>query len=204
MIDKTPADERLKGDESPPRFRLTRKMKFWLVAIVLFLVFYTIPAVFTSHPKACATCHSMQPYYETWASSRHRAAADTCLHCHAKPGAINRAIYRATIYKDIVIVLSKGRITLFRTSEVTSASCTQSGCHSLNRLHSLSGQIRINHRVHVDDEEMSCVACHSGAGHNDVEGRSSVPPMDSCAECHEAVMDDCAYCHTGRSLPTRD
>ncbi|MBS3956775.1 MAG: NapC/NirT family cytochrome c [Clostridiales bacterium] len=187
----------------PPRKRMSRRVKVWIIAGVAFLVFYTIPAAFTANPRACATCHAMRPYYETWSTSRHRGAAYTCLHCHAKPGVINRAIYRATIYKDIVIVITGGRVTLFRTSEVTNESCQQSGCHSLNRVFSLSGQIRVNHRVHVEGEGMSCMDCHQGAGHEGVRG-TSVPPMDSCAECHEAVMDDCAYCHMARSLPTRD
>ena len=193
-------DPGIERDGSAPRWR---RWRVWAVALGLFLVFYTIPAVFTASPRMCATCHDMQPYYDTWASSRHRGAADTCLHCHAKPGAINRAIYRATMYKDIVIIATRGRVTLFRTSQVTEASCQQTGCHSLNRVFSLSGQIQINHRLHVQEAEVSCVYCHHGAGHEGVEG-TSVPPMSLCAECHEPEMDNCAYCHTGRALPTRD
>jgi len=180
-----------------------RRWRVWAVAVGVLLVLYTIPAAFTVHPRACATCHSMEPYYETWASSRHRGAADTCLHCHAKPGAINRMIYRATMYKDIVSVATRGRFTLFDTSQVTDASCQQAGCHSLNRIYSLSGQIQINHRLHVSEAEISCVYCHEGAGHEGVRG-TSVPPMSLCAECHEPQMETCSYCHTGRALPTRD
>jgi len=190
--DEAPAD----GD-TPRR----RRIPGWLIFFGVLVVLYTIPAVFTAHPRACATCHSMEPFYESWAASRHRAAASECLHCHAKPGAFNRAIYRATIYKDILVVLSGGRITLFRTSAVVDEACTQSGCHSLNRLHSLSGAVKINHALHA--EEAPCVKCHLGAGHDDVEGRSSNPPMDLCAECHADVMEECTYCHTDRFLMKR-
>jgi nitrate/TMAO reductase-like tetraheme cytochrome c subunit len=176
----------------------------WAIAAGMFIVFYTIPASFTAHPKACAACHSMKPYYESWASSRHRAAASDCLYCHAKPGTVNRFVYRVTVYKDITTVLSGGRIRLFRTSAVSDESCQQGGCHSMNRLTSLSGQVLINHRLHLEDAEMSCIDCHIGAGHDDVDGRSSNPEMELCEECHQAEMEDCAYCHTGRTLPTKE
>src|SRR5436190_16559621 len=37
---------------------------------------------FTNNPQACANCHVMQPYYDGWIKSSHRAVA-VCNDCHA-------------------------------------------------------------------------------------------------------------------------
>jgi hypothetical protein len=145
----------------------------------------------------------MKPYYQSWATSRHRAAASDCLFCHAGPGLINRTVYRATLYKDIVAVLSAGRVNLFGATQVDDASCQQAGCHSLNRLESMSGELRIGHRLHATKAKLACVDCHRGAGHDKVGGRTSSATEAQCSGCHASKMKDCSYCHVGRVIPTR-
>lgn len=47
--------------------------------------------------------------------------------------------------------------------------------------------IAYNHRLHVKDQEISCVTCHRQVETAEVAGR---PPLAVCLECHEAAITD--------------
>ena len=38
----------------------------------------------TNHPKFCASCHTIQPSYESWLQSSHKEVE--CIACHVRPG----------------------------------------------------------------------------------------------------------------------
>lgn len=196
------SDERLDDDENESSEPPSLRRRLWTYAI-LFVVaaIAVVPAVFSATPSACASCHYIKPHYESWSADRHRAAADSCLHCHLEPSVRGVVLYPLTFYGEVLSAASGGLIKPPIRTPPTDSGCRQSGCHSVNRLQSLSGQIRINHRLHAEKAEMHCRTCHVGAGHNGAGGRPVLPPMKLCEPCHAKEMDDCAYCHLGRALP---
>ncbi len=47
--------------------------------------------------------------------------------------------------------------------------------------------IAYNHRLHVKDQEISCVTCHRQVETGEEAGR---PPIEVCLECHETAITD--------------
>lgn len=137
----------------------------------------------------------MEPYYESWQSSSHRAAAPNCLYCHVEPGVFNLIVYEIAFYGEIVAHFTGSEVFTDDISGASAGSCQRDACHSLNREASYSGDIKLNHREHVLNEGVECAQCHPGAVHEGVGGREVLPPVSMCRECHEDEMDDCQYCH---------
>lgn len=181
---------------APAGRRTSRRILF--VVGVLLVVIYAIPAVMTSSPKACARCHAMKPYYDSWQSSSHREVAPNCLYCHVRPGVVNLVAYRFMFYREILAALTGRELKPIGSVPLSSESCLRAACHSINRQVSNSGNLRINHRLHVTQAAVPCTKCHPGAVHKGVGGRLLLPPPSICAECHAARMKDCQYCHIGR------
>ncbi len=167
-----------------------------LIAIVAAVVVYAIPYYYTSSPQACASCHTMKPYYDSWKASSHATAASNCTSCHVRQGVFNLFAYRILFYWEIFAQVTgiDGKPIGVMVPGVE--SCRRSGCHSLNRVVSTSAELRISHREHVIRARLSCVKCHPGAAHKGVGKRFLIPPRELCSECHKDKMDDCDYCHT--------
>jgi len=175
----------------------SRPKRWWLFVLAVLFVIYLIPTVLTSSPKACASCHAMKPYYASWQLSSHRATAPNCLYCHVRPGVANLVVYRLLFYREIVASVAGWQLKPIGAAAPSTESCTRAGCHSKNRQVSTSGNLRINHGLHVTQAGVSCAKCHPGAVHQGVDGRLLLPPMKICKECHAAKMNDCSYCHIG-------
>lgn len=167
-----------------------------MLAASALMIVYGIPYYYTGSPKACAGCHRMAPYYRSWAASSHRVAASNCLYCHVRPGAVNLALYRLMFYREIAAQVLGLDLKPWGTTVPGVTSCHRSNCHSLNRLTSTSGDLKIDHRKHVIGAKISCVRCHPGAAHKGVGGRRLLPPRKMCKECHRDKMEDCSYCHS--------
>ncbi|HEY3374168.1 MAG TPA: hypothetical protein VGK02_03780, partial [Candidatus Aquicultor sp.] len=76
-------------------------------------------------------------------------------------------------------------------------------CHSLNRVSSTSGDIKISHRGHVTRAHLACTRCHPGAAHPNIGKIGAVIPQRKlCKQCHLTRMNECAFCHTKRFSPT--
>ncbi len=194
------------ADGVPPDANATGRAgrrRSWVPGTVFAVLFVTfaIPAYFTATPARCASCHEMEPYYESWQSSSHRAAASNCLYCHAKPGLLGFAMYELAFYREIVGHIAGAEVSSAGFEGPGTDSCQRDECHSLNREASNSGDLKINHRAHVVDEGLGCSGCHAGAVHEGVGGRLKVPPMETCKECHAEDMQTCEYCHAGKVLP---
>lgn len=170
----------------------------WVILGVLLVVIYAIPAAMTSSPKACGSCHAMKPYYESWQASSHRGVAPSCLYCHVRPGVVNAVAYRFLFYREILATITGRELKPIGAVAPSTESCVRAACHSMNRQVSNSGNLHINHRLHVDQAGIPCTKCHPGAVHKGVGGRLILPPSSICKECHEAKMSDCQYCHIGR------
>jgi hypothetical protein len=174
----------------------------WVVGAVLgvLAVVLLLPMALTVAPQECASCHEMRPYFDSWQTSSHRAAAPSCLTCHVKPGILNYVAFDFGLYRMLASHLSGVQVKTTAANTPSVESCRRSDCHSLNREVSNSGDIKINHRLHVTTANIACPACHSGAVHDGVGGRTKLPPMKLCKECHADKMTQCNYCHTQQHL----
>lgn len=179
-----------------------RSARSWIVraVLVVLVLIAAVPLYFTASPERCAICHEMQPYYDSWKTSSHRAAAQSCLDCHVRPGVIGFVAFQLEVVGEIAASFQGAEVT---TTAVTAPSeaCQRDACHSLNREASYSGDLSISHRMHVAEEGIECYECHEGAVHEGVNGRLRIPAMESCRDCHADDMEDCTYCHTGKVVP---
>lgn len=179
---------------------MPRYAKIILAVIALIAVIgYGVPYYYTSSSKTCGSCHSMQPYYTSWKESAHSVAASNCLYCHVKPGFFNLLKYRIYFWSEIYAHYTGEEVMPASTSLPTTESCYRIGCHSLNRLTSRDGDVKIEHLLHVKQAKVSCPECHPGAVHRGVTGEP-IPSRELCKRCHGDRMSDCKMCHT-RSFP---
>ena len=174
-----------------------RSARFWVVVAVLGVIVLAcaVPVWFTATPGQCASCHEMKPYYDSWQASSHREAASNCLYCHARPGVLNLLSYEAGFYGEMFAHVAGAPVTSITGNTPSVASCGRPECHSLNRETSNSGDIKINHRLHVTQANVPCTRCHAGAVHTGVGGRRKLPPLSLCKACHADKMSQCGYCH---------
>ena len=166
-----------------------------------------VSAEYTSRPKFCTTCHYMEPFYESWATSTHKDVP--CAKCHYEPG------FKSIIEtKTIGLVHLVTYITEFYkrskpTAEVTDASCLRSGCHE-TRL--LSGRekfkrVYFDHAPHLTElrrgKKLRCTSCHSQI----VQGDHMKVTESSCFLCQfkagtsDPKIHNCTFCH---DAPTRE
>lgn len=220
-------DEEHKQDLSgPPRFRY-RLFKFLTLA-VFFLVIFSALGFFgleaASSSKYCASCHEMQPEYNTWKASTHSEV--DCVNCHIDPGFKQIAKVQAG---EVVKGIRKDQITtaaiIRMTKEIPNSACEN--CHNMStRQVSPSGDIIIPHDKHMD-KDIACTQCHSSVVHGKIADRNMTfrtdyekwdskvgktamadlkfirPTMDECMDCHIArkVTIECSACHTTGMLP---
>jgi len=176
------------------RFSAVR-LAAWIV-VSLMVAAVLLPLALTATPRQCTTCHEMQPYFDSWQASSHRTAVPNCLYCHVKPSILSWMAWEAGFYREIVGHFQGRQPVTTAANAPSVTSCAVNGCHSLNRETSASGDLKIDHRLHVVDAKIACPTCHAGAVHAGVGGRPKLPPMKLCKECHAKVMEDCGYCHT--------
>jgi len=171
--------------------------RYLLVAFVFLAIFLAIPYYYTSNPESCTMCHDMKQYYDSWKESSHTKVASNCFDCHVKQGSINLWIYRISFYREIYASVVGAKLKPAGATVPGIESCQRKGCHSLNRISSASGDIKIDHRGHVTKADIPCVQCHPGAAHPNVGKVGSLtPPRKMCKECHAARMNECSFCHT--------
>jgi cytochrome c nitrite reductase small subunit len=192
-----------RSDTEPPPFTdsadvAPRRRRAWIVGVVavVLVVGLAIPVALTLTPKQCSSCHEMKPYYDSWKASSHRGVARNCLTCHAEPGVLGVLGYELGFYGEILGHLSGTEVTTTEANAPAVKSCRRAECHSLNREVSNSGDVKIGHRLHVVDQNIACPTCHHGAVHEGVGGRTKIPPVKVCKQCHADKMADCRYCHT--------
>ncbi|MCL6472693.1 MAG: NapC/NirT family cytochrome c [Firmicutes bacterium] len=179
--------------------RAKRAVKYLVAAFVFLLAFYAIPYIYTSNAQSCTSCHSMKPYYDSWKKSSHATAANNCFHCHVKQGTLNLFIYRISFYREIYASMVGADLKPIGASLPGVASCQRKGCHSLNRVTSESGDIKINHKLHVLKANISCTTCHPGAAHPRVGSIGDlIPKRKLCFKCHAERRNECSFCHNKR------
>ncbi|MEH7095062.1 NapC/NirT family cytochrome c [Neobacillus vireti] len=162
---------------------------------------------FTNSPSFCSSCHEMQPEYTSYTASAHNQIS--CVQCHIKPGTVNMLTHKMKSLKEVYYHVTGVPEQIVQTEEeaVSSQNCLQ--CHSKNRLVTASGDLKVNHKGHIE-QGIPCITCHSGVVHakmasrgintEEVRGdwtKASAeklmeekylrPNMGTCIDCHDKV-----------------
>ncbi|MGG1676493.1 NapC/NirT family cytochrome c [Neobacillus sp. NRS-1170] len=161
----------------------------------------------TNSPAFCSSCHEMAPEYSTFTASAHNQIS--CVQCHIKPGAINMLTHKMKSMKEVYYHVTGVPKQIVQTEEeaVSNENCLQ--CHSKNRLVTASGDLKVNHKGHIE-KEIPCITCHAGVVHakmatrginvEEVRGEWTKenaekmmekkylrPNMGTCIDCHDKV-----------------
>jgi nitrate/TMAO reductase-like tetraheme cytochrome c subunit len=162
---------------------------------------------FTNSPSFCSNCHEMQPEYSTFTASAHNQIS--CVQCHIKPGFTNMVTHKMKSMKEVYYHVTGVPDQIVQTEDeaVSNENCLQ--CHSKNRLVTASGDLKVNHKGHIE-KEIPCITCHAGVVHakivarglnvNEHLGKWSEktadkiiqekylrPNMGTCIDCHDKV-----------------
>lgn len=202
---KDEAAEETSGSDKPKK---SKRWMLWVGGLIAVFIIMFIPFWFTRNSASCGQCHSMQPYYTSWQKSWHGRNETPCMDCHVKPGAIGENLYRFLFYRELFAEIFKLNLKPWGATVPGEGACTRDGCHSLNRLSSTAGDIKISHEVHVKVVEKrykkACSYCHAGASHEGIKGLGSqLPPRRQCflAGCHRTQVKQCDFCHTIKYKP---
>ncbi|WP_066258883.1 cytochrome c3 family protein [Neobacillus drentensis] len=161
----------------------------------------------TNSPTFCASCHEMAPEYSSFTASAHNQIS--CVQCHIKPGFNNMITHKMKSVKEVYYHVTGVPEQIVQTEEeaVSNENCLQ--CHSKNRLVTASGDLKVNHKGHIE-KEIPCITCHAGVVHakmatrginvEEVRGKWTKesaqklmekkylrPNMGSCIDCHDKV-----------------
>lgn len=116
----------------------------------------------TNSPTFCASCHEMAPEYSTFTASAHNQIS--CVQCHIKPGFTNMITHKMKSVKEVYYHVTGVPEQIVQTEEeaVSNENCLQ--CHSKNRLVTASGDLKVNHKGHIE-KDIPCITCHAGVVH---------------------------------------
>ena len=167
--------------------KLSKKKRILVISLISFfgvLILLALSAEFTSRPKFCTTCHYMQSFYDSWATSSHKDVK--CVTCHYEPGFKSALETKTVGLVHLVTYLTEFYKRSKPTAEVSDASCLRSGCHE-KRL--LSGKekfkrVYFDHEPHLTElrrgKRLRCTSCHSQM----VMGDHMKVTESSCFLCH--------------------
>ncbi|MCL6570375.1 MAG: NapC/NirT family cytochrome c [Bacillus sp. (in: Bacteria)] len=162
---------------------------------------------FTNSPTFCASCHEMAPEFTTYTASAHNQIS--CVQCHIKPGFVNMITHKVISLKEVYYHVTGIPKQIVQTEHeaVSNENCLQ--CHSKNRLVTASGDLKVNHKGHIE-EGVPCISCHAGVVHAKIVARGinteevrgeyteesaqkvmekkyMAPNMGTCIDCHDKV-----------------
>jgi cytochrome c nitrite reductase small subunit len=115
-------------------------------------------AYLSNDPAACANCHVMQDYYDSWQKASHHTVA-TCNDCHLPHGFVGKYIAKA----------DNG----FRHSWA-------------NTFQNYHEPIQIIERNSIALQK-NCLHCHQGITHNMLASSTIDADLNSCVHCHSDV-----------------
>ncbi len=61
--------------------------------------------------------------------------------------------------------------------------------------------LKFSHKLHVDENEIECVTCHSKALKSTSNKDDLFPKMETCYECHDENDSECGMCHENPDEP---
>ncbi len=114
---------------------------------------------FSGDPRACANCHIMQSYYDSWIKGSHHAVAD-CVDCHLPHDLLGKTVVKsdngffhswAFTFEDFHEPIQIKP----RNRRVVQLNCV--GCHA-----EMAGELL---PTAVSGESVWCIHCHRNVGH---------------------------------------
>ena len=202
MSDIKDSDDKSAAQTSAPAAAPVKKRRRWpwvLVGLVVLAIVAYVPFYYTANPESCIRCHAMQPYYDSWKKSFHGENETNCNECHVRPGWLPYLTYRLGFYGEIVAEVFNLKMAPWGTSSPPESSCLRSNCHTLNRVYSPSGDLKLNQLLHNKKVHKPCSVCHGGASHAGVKGIGPrTPPRKLCFLCHQDKATTCSFCHTAK------
>jgi nitrate/TMAO reductase-like tetraheme cytochrome c subunit len=186
------------------RNRLSRWGRFLIPVAILAITLLSVGTVsfveVSSQPWFCKSCHIMQPYYESWATSSHRDVA--CIECHIPPG-IKSEVQQKIQAANMVVKYFTGAYGTRPWAEIQDASCLRSGCHSDRLIEGVVDfhGVRFDHAQHLGEirrgMQLHCTSCHSQI----VQGTHIAVTEGTCFLCHfknrpaGQPLAGCTGCH---------
>ena len=174
----------------PPPGRAHRFKRFLRALVpvailaVLLLGVTTVGFVeYSGRPGFCKSCHIMQPYYDSWATSSHRDVP--CIKCHYAPGIRAEAMGKLQAANQVVKYVT-GSYGVKPWAEIDDAACLRSGCHSERKVEGLVDYkgVRFDHASHLGElrrgKQLRCTSCHSQI----VQGQHVAVTDATCFLCH--------------------
>jgi len=117
---------------------------------------------FSKDPTSCTNCHVMQPHYDSWQKSSHRAVA-SCIDCHlpsrfphsyiskADNGFFHSWAFTFQNFHEPIQIKPRNR-------RILESSCLD--CHGA-MVDSMHGGVAF----HDASDQVSCLHCHADVGH---------------------------------------
>lgn len=152
----------------------------------------------SSTPQFCGSCHIMDPYYESWKTSRHSMVG--CVDCHIAPG-VTAEVNKKFEALSMVTSYFTGTYGTKPWSEIEDAACL--GCHERRLLSGkeLFGDVLFDHTSHLagmrGGKKLRCTSCHSQI----VQGQHIAVTSSTCILCHfknqtaGTGIARCTLCH---------
>ena len=210
------------------------RRKWWKLlpcTIVVLVVLIGAVEYGTSRPGFCGSCHIMNSYHESWAKSEHGKAGVTCVACHYMPGEQHTLKAKFKGLGQLFSYLGSGARMIEKAAFVNDASCTASGCHSMeenaeegkwltekidfasySREDGSQATVPFVHKTHFTQknwmagQEKHCSICHR---HETAENHIEVS-QKVCNLCHfknlalNEKQSKCSLCHEIPEKPFRD
>ena len=202
----------------------------WIIAALVGVIVLggavTIPL--TNQPTFCASCHTIQPAYDSWATSSHKDV--TCVDCHVRPG------IRGFLEDKVLAGLEDVAITMFGSPtephdlQATVYSSVCISCHravlrvSEVSTRDLPGRVSdvgliMSHRKHMDafmknGNGEGCTTCHARVvhgtpikgydiviprGHVGLDDQRHEPDFPKGSKLWDSSLADCARCHDNKT-----
>ncbi len=138
------------------------KLLFFSIVAFIGIAGFSYGAVAgTSTTSFCAGCHEMSPEYVSHISTAHSEIK--CTYCHIEPGFTNTIKGKVSAMTEVYHHVTRTQPDpIYATKPVKDIVCLQ--CHSENRVITASGDLIVEHSVHIN-REIACVTCHSGVAH---------------------------------------
>jgi len=113
----------------------------------------------STDPAACANCHIMQDYYDTWQKSSHHHVA-ACIDCHLPHDTVGKYISKADngFFHSVAFTLDNFHEPIQikkRNRRITQNNCV--ACHE-EFVHAMMPAIS-------QGEVANCIQCHADVGH---------------------------------------
>ncbi len=136
-------------------------------------------------PNFCRSCHTMEKAWQRWSTSEHRNI--NCHSCHEQSPieSMNLVVEYALNNPDRVV----------KHAGISDEACLE--CHDDHKSRWFQVADTAGHKVHFEEENISCVKCHSTSIHR------FAPSAEVCKVCHseqtmkvtQMAQTHCLDCH---------